>query len=143
MASTPSTVTYCNLGTYILTLRYCGCKGTHGKRPAQHRKRHHARTRSKWRENPETGAGEVVRSRAKMIVAARAAGATTQTYLASIVRAEQGGDEPRPTRISQPRVAPRPNLVDAAVFCHAVSELLLADGLTKLVVATTANNLSR
>ena len=31
--------------------------------------------------------------------------------------------------------APRPNLVDAAVFCHAVSELLLADGLTKLVVA--------
>ena len=79
--------------------------------------------------------GEVVRSRAKMIVAARAAGAATQTYLASILRAEQGGNEPRPTRISQPRVAPRPNLVDAAVFCHAVSELLLADGLTKLVVA--------
>ena len=34
--------------------------------------------------------GEVVRSRAKMIVAARAAGAATQTYLASILRAEQG-----------------------------------------------------
>ena len=36
--------------------------------------------------------GEVVRSRAKMIVAARAAGAATQTYLASILRAEQGGE---------------------------------------------------
>ena len=35
----------------------------------------------------------------------------------------------------QPRVAPRRNLGDAAIFCHAVSELLLADGLTKLVVA--------
>ena len=36
--------------------------------------------------------GGVVRSRAKMIVAARAAGAATQTYLASILRAEQGGE---------------------------------------------------
>ena len=35
----------------------------------------------------------------------------------------------------QPRVAPRRNLGDAAVICHAVSELLLADGPTEFVVA--------
>ena len=47
----------------------------------------------------------------------------------------QGRNETRRAHSPQPRVAPRRNLGDAAIFCHAVSELLLADGLTKLVVA--------
>ena len=55
----------------------------------------------------------------------------------------RGGDETGPTRISQPRVAPRPNLVDAAVFCHAVSELLLAGHLPKNIAARNGSLLHR
>ena len=78
-----------------------------------------------------------------MIVAARTAGAATQTYLASILRAEQGGNETRPPRTSQPRVAPRQNLGDAAVFCDAVSELLLAGHLPKNIAARNGSLLHR
>ena len=69
------------------------------------------------------------------MVAATATGSTTQSHLAKNKVGRQGRNETRRARSTQPRVAPRRNLGDAAIFRPAVSELLLADALTKLVVA--------
>ena len=70
-----------------------------------------------------------------MVRAAIATGLATHSHLRIKQGGGQGRNETRRAHSPQPRVAPHRNLGDATVFCHAVSELLLADALTKLVVA--------